>query len=645
MKTSFLFYRAKASNLLCVITLFFVTIVLSLPSQCQDVVRSWQSASGNHSTYGELVEKDNESITIKNDKGKLLKVPLSKLSETDQRLIAGIDIIKRDREQFDLVQPHLQRYQESPVAVGEILEEIHRQHPESPYAAMMVGVAYASEEANYKKATRFFEDAKDSIEDAQKKIGKGYHFQTLMTINNNLALCALKERKGNEAARYLLAAVDSEEIPFVVYHNATILMEVTKGGGAIRFNDKNRRKLVGMVARKAPKSPGVPVPKRYMYALAWDNPISIQNLEQLAANPDEALAMAEAKSTNISGAVFQSEKQLKDRGYKEMYAGSGFLIAPDLLLTNRHVVQSKTNDLSYTLTQYTEDGQPSLVGGSIVKWSILKEQDLALIKLDKPITNVDPLPIRRTELEEGDEITALGFPQVFQQGEHIQATGGKFVGYDEEQPWHYSSIDVDQGNSGGPCLDSFGNVCGIVFAKQSRSRLVWIGDWVRRVQIKSSGVSVSNKAIQEFLDVARPNFIWEAEKTETLPNRQQLAESARGSILLVKSWIPPSTLVEENVPDHMIAGKNKMAEVATLREKLLWPDLWCMNCTNGWESCGCNNGQVFHRKERYKSGKNPINGATIYGYRDVYKKCSDCKGKGGRKCRFCNGGKMPLHDE
>ena len=59
------------------------------------------------------------------------------------------------------------------------------------------------------------------------------------------------------------------------------------------------------------------------------------------------------------------------------------MVSPTLLLTNRHIVQSKDNDLSYTVTRFLEDGSPELVGGKIVKWSVIHEEDLALVELKK----------------------------------------------------------------------------------------------------------------------------------------------------------------------------------------------------------------------------------------------------------------------
>lgn len=126
------------------------------------------------------------------------------------------------------------------------------------------------------------------------------------------------------------------------------------------------------------------------------------------------------------------------------------MVSPTLLLTNRHIVQSKDNDLSYTVTRFLEDGSPELVGGKIVKWSVIHEEDLALVELEKPMENLFSIALREKPFAQREDLTVVGFPKVFTRGEHIHATSGEFLELDEKNPWVYTTNLMENGVGGGP---------------------------------------------------------------------------------------------------------------------------------------------------------------------------------------------------
>ncbi len=612
--------------------------------------RTWNSASGKFTVEATYVGRSEDSVLLKTDSGDAREVPLEKLCAKDQMFVEGMEIIERERTQYDLVLPHLERFSESPAAVIEIVEEISKQHPESPYASMMTGLAYASEMGDYKKADRYFKRAQNSIRGARKILGDGFHPQTATSISNNLAISALKARKGNTAVKFLSEGTTDSGVPFSIYHNATLLMEVTRDHGSyISFNGDNRKKLVGILARKAPASPGGKVPTRFLYSLKWDEPMSVSQLDRFIQGGGAALATAHSKRNQLGGAVFSSEKQLADRGYSEYCSGSGVLISPELMLTNRHVVQSADNSLSYTITQYQTDGKPRLVGGSIIKWSAVNEEDLALIKLDQPMDAV-PLPLNLEPLDDDQPIAVLGFPEIDSRGEHLAAASGKFIRYDTEQPWFFSTNQVALGNSGGPTVDMSGNVVGITFARRDYRKYGLLGSHWLRIRHIREGVSVSNKAVKEFLNVAAPDLVYPEVNQKPYSSNQELVESVRGSVMLIKSWIPPTSLVTRSASSRFRSDVTqlKLVKLATLREKRLYPDLVCMRCSGkGYVDCPnrrCHKGGVSHKVTR-QVGTDPIHGTPILRSNTEIDTCEVCRGKGGEVCPDCDKGRLTLLDD
>jgi S1-C subfamily serine protease len=144
-------------------------------------------------------------------------------------------------------------------------------------------------------------------------------------------------------------------------------------------------------------------------------------------------------------------------------SGTGFLIAPNLFLTNAHVV----SDASRLNIRKVGDPTPYRAR---VKF-IAHDCDLALLELVKPVKafeNVKPLPVG-TEVPKLDTtVKVIGFPIG---GERISVTRG-VVSRVDYQPYSHSGVDqhlaiqidaaINPGNSGGPVLQD-GSVIGVAF--------------------------------------------------------------------------------------------------------------------------------------------------------------------------------------
>lgn len=131
--------------------------------------------------------------------------------------------------------------------------------------------------------------------------------------------------------------------------------------------------------------------------------------------------------------------------------GSGFFISSEgYLLTNQHVV-GESKFVKVILTTGRE------ILGEVVRTN--NRRDVALIKVEEK--QMFALPILGKELDIGNEVFAIGSPL----DEKLQTTISKGIisSYRVEDNLKYiqSDVNVLPGNSGGPLIDSKGNVVGM----------------------------------------------------------------------------------------------------------------------------------------------------------------------------------------
>jgi serine protease Do len=134
--------------------------------------------------------------------------------------------------------------------------------------------------------------------------------------------------------------------------------------------------------------------------------------------------------------------------------GSGFVISENgAVLTAEHVVSG-----SKFVKVTTATGKECY--GEIVASS--KQRDIALIHVD--CTGLTALPMSRQQVVEGNEVFAVGTP--LSQRLQFSVTKGVVSGMRkiDELDYIQSDVTVLPGSSGGPLLDSRGNVVGIASA-------------------------------------------------------------------------------------------------------------------------------------------------------------------------------------
>ncbi len=133
--------------------------------------------------------------------------------------------------------------------------------------------------------------------------------------------------------------------------------------------------------------------------------------------------------------------------------GSGFFVTSDgLMVTNNHVVEK--------CTSITVGGSsPAVVAARDVG------NDLALIRTSYPGTAA---ALRTASIGLGDVVYALGYPFAGTLDNGLNITNGlvsSLSGIQNDSRYVQITAAVQPGNSGGPLVDEFGNVAGVVSAR------------------------------------------------------------------------------------------------------------------------------------------------------------------------------------
>jgi serine protease Do len=182
--------------------------------------------------------------------------------------------------------------------------------------------------------------------------------------------------------------------------------------------------------------------------------------------------------------------------------GTAFMVAPDQLVTNRHVVENCAS-----VEVFTADGKrPAqiLVADASV--------DLALLRV--PGLRGTPVKLRNSRsIRLGETVFVFGFPL-----SGSLTSGGNFTsglvsglrGLHDAPGEVQITAPVQPGNSGGPLLDASGQVIGVVKAKLDAMKAAKaIGDIPQNVNF-----AISAPTLADFLNRNRIGFEWFSQPDE-----------------------------------------------------------------------------------------------------------------------------------
>ena len=132
--------------------------------------------------------------------------------------------------------------------------------------------------------------------------------------------------------------------------------------------------------------------------------------------------------------------------------GSGFFIAPDRIITNRHVIERSSRVEIHLL-----DGKKFPVRGVL---AVDGEGDLALLQVDVPKALAIPLPIVRAVPQEGESIVVIGNPYGLEGSvsNGIVSAVREISGYGKIIQ---ITASISPGSSGSPVVNMAGQVIGV----------------------------------------------------------------------------------------------------------------------------------------------------------------------------------------
>lgn len=188
----------------------------------------------------------------------------------------------------------------------------------------------------------------------------------------------------------------------------------------------------------------------------------------LAASCRAPLHHAESR---LPPAVYVDSISLPSPSLELVSSATGFAVSTNgYFLTNYHVVEDIIDKPGQVRIKMDESGDE--IKTRIVKTD--RRTDLALLKAEGTFEPVRFSPDDSVKL--GESVVALGFPQVDLQGKSIKATTGSVSsenGIKDEVQWFQMSAPIQSGNSGGPVVNTIGEVVGVTVAQLNE-------EWVTR---------------------------------------------------------------------------------------------------------------------------------------------------------------------
>lgn len=209
-------------------------------------------------------------------------------------------------------------------------------------------------------------------------------------------------------------------------------------------------------------------------------------------------------------------------------SGTGFFVSRDgYLVTNLHVV---TQCRRIVVVGAVRPRLAKIIGRDV-------RHDLALLKVDA--TGVDTGLFRDDSLpvKKGERVVVVGYPgeawrtaqTVTREAEIISDKGPR-----GEDTWLQMSDMIEQGNSGGPLLDSYGNVIGVIVARAVI--YTYETSSPQNGTYNNSGVAIATKVVRNFLDSHHVSYRFS--NAQSLLSFDRLTDEAHRFVVNVRCETP-----------------------------------------------------------------------------------------------------------
>lgn len=166
------------------------------------------------------------------------------------------------------------------------------------------------------------------------------------------------------------------------------------------------------------------------------------------------------------------EFEQPDSREKSTPIGTGFIIDKEgHIITNHHVVNAISNPRLKTKLQVQINGETELHNVKVLGGD--QRSDLALLKLEKPLKNLQPLELGNSDdLQVGEYVAAFGNPYGHSNSMTVGIVSAKGRAIKELNrfPFIQTDASINPGNSGGPLLNTKGYVIGVNTAIDARAQ-------------------------------------------------------------------------------------------------------------------------------------------------------------------------------
>jgi TPR repeat protein len=262
------------------------------------------------------------------------------------------------------------------------------------------------------------------------------------------------------------------------------------------------------------------VAKNYILAYAWYN-LAASNGDENASKwrdelerimtPDQ-VAIAQVLNPLDEEESILPEEELPDIATT---SGSGFFVTNNHVVTSLHVAENchtirlRNHDFDAIATEIATD----------------QTNDLLLLRASKSGT---ALPIRQGKaIRLGDKAIALGYPLGDVLGTGMKATVGtitSLTGLNDDSTTLQVSAPIQPGNSGGPLLDEYGSLVGLVYARYEETPS---GRNAQNVNF-----AIKKSVVMNFLDVHTVDYTT-AKPEGTAPSSADVIEKAEKGVVQV----------------------------------------------------------------------------------------------------------------
>ncbi len=513
----------------------------------------------------------------------------------------------RDKEQFDIVQPHLAALYDNPKSVSETLKRIHVQLRESPYAGLWAAVAESAGLNNTKEADKLLSEVKRRIE-IQQKANPVAHQQTLASTFNNLAVCEVKQGNGNTAANYLVSALKvNQSVTPIFARNVNQLLAVPEGA-KMALNREAKQKLSKALSISDLKAIDAKTQSGWQYSLDFDIPDGSSAARRIEGI-EPPMAGMELMSIGTGVVMADGIVVTAKRNIEQLHAPVVTVAYPKGRSWDTRVARS----ILYEGSRATiESGSAGVVGNQVVFMTNFKviSPNPGSPAAEVAALHVGSIPIKpaltaKRSPESGAVLTLKNYSRSVESiadGLFSKNAAVKSVG-----PVIEVTDLVDGGAIGGVLVDEANAVVGLVY------------DFEGDVSAKAFNIS-------QVRDWFRRNV-----KTTELKTDDGTAKDTNDSaIVLVMSWaFRPRTLFSALTDSSKPSGQ------------MFLVDSWCLSCDGkGFHKCTtCKGTGVAIERRQEVTGFDPKIGPIVSG-RQYTHACPTCNGNRFFKCQACVEGRL-----